>query len=235
MRWLCAHVLRIPLYVYHIPLERPHGTKRTGLTRERYDHAAMHANRKAAIAKARSATSWGLVFGTLGRQGNKDVLEHMRSLLELRGCSCFTLLLSEVFPDKLKLVEHVEVWVQICCPRLSIDWGHQFEMPVLTPYEAEVALGYRSYLPEYPMDNYAKAGGTYSNYAPEVERQAVQQQCCREKSSGAECCGGGGGREKADECCGGGAAEQCGGGRGPSVDAVEPSAAADGASTPEIS
>jgi diphthamide synthase subunit DPH2 len=27
-------------------------------------------------------------------------------------------------------------------PRLSIDWGEDFVKPVLTPYEAEVALGH---------------------------------------------------------------------------------------------
>ena len=27
----------------------------------------------------------------------------------------------------------------------------------------------------YPMDYYAKAGGTYANYAPETERAALQQ------------------------------------------------------------
>ena len=37
----------------------------------------------------------------------------------------------------------VAVWVQIACPRLSIDWGYAFERPLLTPYEALVALGVR--------------------------------------------------------------------------------------------
>ena len=34
-----------------------------------------------------------------------------------------------------------DAFVQIACPRLSIDWGEDFVKPVLTPYEAEVALG----------------------------------------------------------------------------------------------
>ena len=32
---------------------------------------------------------------------------------------------------------------QVCCPRLSIDWGHAFAAPLLTPYECEIALGCR--------------------------------------------------------------------------------------------
>jgi hypothetical protein len=36
---------------------------------------------------------------------------------------------------------HVDAWVQIACPRLSVDWGHFFDKPVLTSYELEVAMG----------------------------------------------------------------------------------------------
>jgi len=61
----------------------------------------------------------------------------------------------------------VETWVQIACPRLSIDWGYAFPRPLLSPYEALVALGVREakWLEEseggggvYPMDFYAKEG-----------------------------------------------------------------------------
>lgn len=44
-------------------------------SREYYDHEAMRAFRLQAIDKARSAQSWGLILGTLGRQGNPKVLE----------------------------------------------------------------------------------------------------------------------------------------------------------------
>ena len=44
-------------------------------------------------------------------------------------------------PHKLALMGGVDVWVQIACPRLSIDWGEGFAKPTLTPYEALVALG----------------------------------------------------------------------------------------------
>lgn len=44
-------------------------------TREYYDHEAMRALRLQAIDKARSAQRWGLIMGTLGRQGSPKVLE----------------------------------------------------------------------------------------------------------------------------------------------------------------
>lgn len=45
------------------------------LTREYYDHEQMHVMRKAAIHAARSAKKFGLILGTLGRQGSPSVLK----------------------------------------------------------------------------------------------------------------------------------------------------------------
>lgn len=39
------------------------------------------------------------------------------------------------------MAPHVDAWVQVACPRLSVDWGHFFNRPVLTSYELEVAMG----------------------------------------------------------------------------------------------
>ena len=30
---------------------------------------------------------------------------------------------------------HFNRWVQVACPRLSIDWGYAFPKPLLSPYE----------------------------------------------------------------------------------------------------
>lgn len=44
-------------------------------SREYYEHEAMRSIRLQAIDKARSAQRWGLILGTLGRQGNPKVME----------------------------------------------------------------------------------------------------------------------------------------------------------------
>lgn len=50
----------------------------------------------------------------------------------------------------------VEAWVQVACPRLSIDWGASFPRPLLNPYEATVALKHAEWHAQrYPMDFYA--------------------------------------------------------------------------------
>jgi 2-(3-amino-3-carboxypropyl)histidine synthase len=52
------------------------------------------------------------------------------------------ILISELSPAKLSLFPStISIFVQTSCPRLSIDWGAAFGRPVLTPYEASVAVG----------------------------------------------------------------------------------------------
>ena len=128
-------------------------------TREVYDHAGMRAARRSAIDAARSARSFGVVLGTLGRQGNPAVLAHVRARLAAAGKPHPVVLLSEITPAKIAALRGPDAWVQIACPRLSIDWGEAFGAPVLTPYEAEIALGA---LPGWwEGDDVAEGGGVY--------------------------------------------------------------------------
>uniref|UniRef100_A0A8C9WIJ0 2-(3-amino-3-carboxypropyl)histidine synthase subunit 1 n=1 Tax=Scleropages formosus TaxID=113540 RepID=A0A8C9WIJ0_SCLFO len=124
-------------------------------SREYYDHEAMRRIRLQAIEKARSAQTWGLILGTLGRQGSPKILEHLESRLQALGKTFVRVLLSEIFPSKLDLLREVDAWVQIACPRLSIDWGSAFSKPLLSPYEAAVALRQVEWQEVYPMDFYS--------------------------------------------------------------------------------
>ncbi|KAL9115211.1 MAG: hypothetical protein Q9227_001005 [Pyrenula ochraceoflavens] len=113
------------------------------LTSESYSHSEMLSLRSSALRSARSARTWGIILGSLGRQGNPHTMALIEKILERRGVDCVKVLLSEIFPGKLAMMAGVQCWVQIACPRLSIDWGYAFERPLLTPYEALVVLGVR--------------------------------------------------------------------------------------------
>ena len=71
--------------------------------------------------------------------------------------------MSEIFPAKLDKFNKVDAWVQIACPRLSIDWGHHFTKPLLSSYEAFAMFNEVKFptTPEekYPMDFYSDEGG----------------------------------------------------------------------------
>ena len=133
------------------------------LTREHYDHSEMHALRHSAISKAKQAKVWGLILGALGRQGNPHTLEAIKAAATRKGICTVVLLLSEIFPGKLAQMPDIGAWVQVACPRLSIDWGYAFPRPLLSPYEALIALDLVDDWGSdgegtYPMNYYAKDG-----------------------------------------------------------------------------
>lgn len=133
------------------------------LTSEGYEHAEMTRMRAEAVDTARHSLrlnradgTWAVILGTLGRQGSLTVLKVCsKSTLgsrerpeiaqavtdHLDPTQHIPILLSELSPAKLTLLApHVGVFVQTSCPRLSIDWGYAFPRPLLSPYEASIAL-----------------------------------------------------------------------------------------------
>jgi 2-(3-amino-3-carboxypropyl)histidine synthase len=92
-------------------------------------------------------------------------MQTLETLLHARGLPFITICLSEITPAKLALFADIDAWVQVACPRLSIDWGYAFDKPLLTPYEVHVALGHTEWQSVYPMDYYSQDGGEWSNYA----------------------------------------------------------------------
>lgn len=91
------------------------------LTVETYSHDEMLSMRSSAITQAKKAKKWGLILGALGRQGNSNTLIMIENILRQQGIPFVNLLLSEIFPGKLAMFKDVECWVQIACPRLSVD------------------------------------------------------------------------------------------------------------------
>ncbi|ULU01413.1 hypothetical protein L5515_004480 [Caenorhabditis briggsae] len=126
------------------------------LSREYYDHDLMRKNRLGAVEIAKNCQTFGLIQGTLGRQGNLKVVEELEAQLTRKGKKFLRVLLSEIFPEKLAMFPEIDCWVQVACPRLSIDWGTQFPKPLLYPFELAVALDNIS-VPQdhWPMDYYS--------------------------------------------------------------------------------
>lgn len=75
------------------------------------------------------------------------------------------MLVSEINFEQLALVaDEVDFFVQISCPRLSIDWGSQFNKPLLTPYEFFVTVKRSEWREKYPMNYYSNNEDIWTNY-----------------------------------------------------------------------
>lgn len=145
------HNPEIPAYRYD-----PYSRK---FTREHYDQDQMVKVRQDAINTARKAKRVGLILGALGRQGNPQTLDRLEKVFTGAGIEVVKIILSEIFPQKLAMFDDIDAFVQVACPRLSIDWGYAFEQPLLTPYEAMVMMENEVWKDDYyPMDYYHKEG-----------------------------------------------------------------------------
>lgn len=146
------HNPKIPAYRYD-----PYSRK---FTREGYDKKQMVEVRQNAIDIARSANKFGLILGALGRQGNPTTVAKLEERLKQQGKTVVKIILSEIFPQKVAMFDDIDAFVQVACPRLSIDWGYAFDKPLLTPYEAMVLMGEDKPFNEdfYPMDYYESKG-----------------------------------------------------------------------------
>ena len=73
----------------------------------------MRKNRSTEINKARHGKIWGIILGTLGRQGHPKILDLLEKKLIESGRKVVRLLLSEIFPQKLSLMDsNVDAWVR---------------------------------------------------------------------------------------------------------------------------
>ncbi|CAN3376614.1 2-(3-amino-3-carboxypropyl)histidine synthase subunit 1 [Diutina rugosa] len=142
----------VPAYRYD-----PYNRK---FTQEFYNQDELSAVRRDAIAAAQKAKKIGVILGALGRQGNPQTLSRLEGHLQQRGVQVVKIILSEIFPQKLAMFDDVDAFIQVACPRLSIDWGYAFHKPLLTPYEAMVMMEEDVMWTgsHYPMDYYAKDG-----------------------------------------------------------------------------
>lgn len=152
-------------------------------TREYYDHDLMKRVRYKSICQAKCSGKFGILMGTLGRQGNLRVVDHIRERVNYHKRESVIILLSEIFPSKLNIFKGIDAFVQIACPRLSIDWGIDFQKPLLNPYEMAVALNDTKWCEEkqssYPMDFYAheSLGLWTPNHKPKKDC-LNSDQCC---------------------------------------------------------
>ncbi len=87
------------------------------------------------------------------------------------------LLASEVNTQLLKILP-VDFYVQIACPRLSIDWSYGTPKPLLTPYELFVLIDKINIKQHYSMDFYSNNGGPWSNFygrnVPKAAKKVVK-------------------------------------------------------------
>ncbi|KAG2018586.1 diphthamide biosynthesis protein 2 [Coprinopsis cinerea AmutBmut pab1-1] len=92
------------------------------------------------LLKARDASTFGILVGTLGVSQYLPLISHLRSLLRRNGRKSYTISVGKLNPSKLANFLEVECFVLVACPENSVVDAKEFLRPIITPFELEVAL-----------------------------------------------------------------------------------------------
>ena len=96
--------------------------------------------RYAAVERARGARIVGLVAGTLGVRGFAAALDRLRVLVREGGRKSYTLLVGKPSPAKLGNFPECDAFVLVGCPGSALLDARQFDRPLLTSFEAQLAF-----------------------------------------------------------------------------------------------
>lgn len=129
------------------------------MSREIYNYNKMIETRKAEKIKAMNCKNIGIILSTLGRQGNPKIFYNLVAFFESKNFKVYKLALKEINQNILDFYTDIECFVQVGCPRLSIDWGSDYKKPLLNAYEVFNTLD------EYNMDYYGREENNLWNNA----------------------------------------------------------------------
>lgn len=133
-------------YFRYCPSER-------ALIKEEHNYNGFLEIRKEKKKLARECSRYLVIYGTLGRQGGSFLLNRITNSIRETGAEYTTAYVSEIDEEFISSVPEKTAVIEIACPRIAIDWGSLFSVPIITPFEY---FTLSADLKEYPMDYYSK-------------------------------------------------------------------------------
>ncbi|KAK5984158.1 2-(3-amino-3-carboxypropyl)histidine synthase subunit 2, partial [Trichostrongylus colubriformis] len=92
------------------------------------------------VEKLRDAETVGLVVGSVGVRGHVEAVQRVRELCKAAGKRLYVISVGKVNVPKLSNFADIDVFVLLSCPFGIILDSSDFFRPVLSMFEAEIAL-----------------------------------------------------------------------------------------------
>ncbi|TIA88566.1 hypothetical protein E3P99_02514 [Wallemia hederae] len=108
--------------------------------------------RYAQVNKARDCDVFGLAVGTLSTASYLPLVQKLRAKLQHYQKKVYTVAVGKLNPAKLGNFAEIQTWCVIACGENSIVNSKEFHVPVITPFELEMALDNRLWTGEYVLD-----------------------------------------------------------------------------------
>jgi len=96
--------------------------------------------------KAKLASIYGILVGTLSKTHFRDVVHQIKSKIRQHQKTSYTFVVGKINVNKLANFAEVDCFVLVSCNEQSIlENEREFHVPIITPLELDVALGYREW------------------------------------------------------------------------------------------
>ena len=95
--------------------------------------------------KAKMAGIIGIVVGSLTNAHYTKVVTRLRRCIEDSGRTSYTFAVGKINVNKLANFGEIDCYVLVACPENSLLESRDFHVPIITPFELEIALGVREW------------------------------------------------------------------------------------------
>jgi diphthamide biosynthesis protein 2 len=97
------------------------------------------------VQKAKSANVIGIVVATLSVTKFQTVVDKIKKQIADSGRTSYLFVVGKVNVAKLSNFGEIDAFVLVACPENSLLDSREFHVPIITPWELEIALDYREW------------------------------------------------------------------------------------------
>lgn len=101
--------------------------------------------RYGAIARCRDAKVFGVLVGIKKGQQRMDLALNVCDKLKQKNLKYFIIALNDFNPGNIESFRDLDCVVSVGCPRIAIDDYLRYEIPIITPIELDIVLGYEKW------------------------------------------------------------------------------------------
>ncbi len=101
--------------------------------------------RYGAIARSKDAKVFGIIIGTKLGQQRIELAYKIKEILDSKKKKSYIFSLNHFSPFYLEGLKDIDCFVSTACPRVAIDDYMQYKVPIITPIELDILLGFKKW------------------------------------------------------------------------------------------
>lgn len=101
--------------------------------------------RYGAIARSKDAKVFGILVGTKKGQQRADLAFEIKDKLDDKKKKSVIIVMNYFIPSNVESFRKVDCFVSTACPRIAIDDYLRYKIPIITPVELDIVLGFKKW------------------------------------------------------------------------------------------